>query len=162
MSYGQMVRQWRSTEGKTQRQLADEIGCSDSYIAHLENEVKLPSLDVCLALAEVLHLPPEEQQALLAAVETARHQSAERRMRTRGATVRRALRTRGVAGEPPPPALSVEELARELAADAELQAAYHDLKTALEAPAMRQTVLQTLRAFAQMARSSGEDRGDGS
>ena len=153
MSYGTMIREWRNARGWTQRQLAEAVGCTDGYIAHLEKELKLPSLDLCMALVQVLQRTPEEQQRLLAAVEAARRQQVAQRIRTRGAAVRGALRTRGSAEEPPaaspPSEPSPEQIARDLAADPDLQAAYRDLKTVLRDPQMRETALTMLRALVQ-------------
>jgi hypothetical protein len=49
--------------------------------------------------------------------------------------------------------MSVAEIAREIAADAALQVAYRDLQVALSVPEVRQTVLDTLRLFAERARA---------
>ena len=69
--------------------------------------------------------------------------------------MRGAVRIRGGLGESPgaapAPELSVEELARELARDAELHTAYRNLKLALADPQMRPTVLAALDAFARVA-----------
>ena len=152
MSYGVIIRQRREQHGWTQRQLADRIGCTDGYVAHLENEVKLPSLDISMAVSEALQLSFDEQQRLLEAVEIARRQQTERRIRTRGAVVRGALRTRGGMHTPPEPApdeLNAEQIAHDMAADPDLRTAYLHLKTALTNPGMRETVLNALRALAR-------------
>jgi len=141
----------------TQRHLAEAIGCTDGYVAHLENEVKLPSLDICMALAQAFQLTVEEQQRLLEAVEESRRQRAEQRIRTRGGAVRGALRARGGMGMPPPPSepdeVDAEEIARDLADDPELRTAYRHLKQGLADPRMRETVLNALRAFARETES---------
>ncbi len=158
MSYGQMIRKWREKKGWTQRQLADAVGCSDGYIAHLENEVKLPSLDICMALVTAFELTSEEEQALLQSVEAARQKQAEQRIRTRGEAVRGALQTRGsAAGFVPPVAhatsqAEADDIAREIAANPDLLAAYENLRTALADPQMRPTVLAAIEAFARAAR----------
>jgi transcriptional regulator with XRE-family HTH domain len=153
MSYGAMIRGLREGRRWTQRQLAEAIGCTDGYVAHLENEVKLPSLDICMALAQAFHLTVEDQQRLLEAVEAERRQRAEQRIRTRGGAVRGALRTRGGMGMPLPPSepddLDPEKIARDLAADSDLRTAYRHLKRGLADPRMRETVLNALRAFAR-------------
>ena len=152
-SFGAIIRERRDRKGWTQRQLAAAIGCTDGYVAHVENEVKLPSLDLCMALAQAFGLTMAEQQRLLEAVEAARRQQAERRIRTRGGAVRGALRTRGGLGTPalPPEADDIDEesIARDLADDPDLRAAYRHLKAALADPRMRETVLNALRAFAR-------------
>jgi transcriptional regulator with XRE-family HTH domain len=158
MSYGAVIRQRRELKGWTQRQLAEAIGCTDGYIAHLENEVKLPSLDICMALAQAFQFTVQEQQSLLGAVEAARRQRADQRIRTRGGAVRGALRTRGAMGIPPPPPdsddLEVEDIARDLADDPDLRVAYRHLKKGLADPRMRETVLNALRAFARESEAS--------
>jgi transcriptional regulator with XRE-family HTH domain len=153
MSYGAMIRAQREQNGWTQRQLAEAIGCTDGYVAHLENEVKLPSLDVSMAVAQAFRFSFEEQQQFLEAVEEVRRQRAEQRIRTRGAVVRGALRTRGGARPPVPEpdtdSLNAERIARDLATDPELRMAYRHLQTALANPRMRETVLNALRALAR-------------
>ena len=153
MSYGAMIRQRRELKGWTQRHLAEVVGCTDGYVAHLENEVKLPSLDICMALAQAFQLTVQEQQSLLEAVEAARRQRADQRIRARGGAVRGALRTRGGMGMPPPPSefddIDAEDIARDLADDPDLRVAYRHLKKGLADPRMRETVLNALRAFAR-------------
>jgi hypothetical protein len=67
--------------------------------------------------------------------------------------MRGALRTRGSGGtpslEPEADAVEAEGIASDLAADPELRVAYQHLKTALAHPRLRDTVLNTLRAFAR-------------
>jgi GrpB-like predicted nucleotidyltransferase (UPF0157 family) len=131
------------------------IGCSDGYIAHLENEVKLPSSDICVALAEVFQLNSSEREEFFDAVDTARHQHAEQRLRKRSTLVRGALKTRSVGTKPRTKTHTqekdVEDFARELAAYPDLRDAYTDLKIALADPKLRDTVLNTLHAIAQQA-----------
>lgn len=170
MGYGQMIRKWRELRRLTVRQLGDKVGCTDSYISHLEKEARSPSLDTCMVLAQVLELAPTEQQEFLEEVEATSHRRAEERLRVR-AKERSNARGRWTAlpvaqGRGPRAAvpgyevmsgpvrqedweMGMEDLARELAADADLQAAYRDLKTVLGDPRMRETVLNTLRAFAR-------------
>lgn len=152
MSYGTMLREWRGRKGWTQRQLADAIGCTDGYIAHLENEVKQPSLDICIALEQVLQLTSEEQQDFLKAIEEARYKSTEERIRNRGSAVRDALLSRcavTVSPESTSGYIDAESIARDLVTDPNLRAAYRDLKIALTDPRMRAIVLNLLRTSAQ-------------
>jgi len=139
------------------------LGCTDSYITHLENEVKLPSLDICMALAEVFQLTPAEQQELLEEVEALRRQRTEARLRTRDFAVRGGLRRQGTLARPPAPTsgapataaerphevATAASIASDLADNPALALAYDDLKTALADPQKRATVLQVLRALAQ-------------
>jgi transcriptional regulator with XRE-family HTH domain len=153
MSYGTVLRTRREQKGWTQRQLAEAIGCTDGYLAHLENEIKLPSLDISMALTQALRFSDDEQQQFLETVEVARRQRAERRIRTRGAVVRGALRTRGSVRrtglEPEADEPDAERIASDLATDPDLRLAYQHLKTALANPRLRETVLNALRALAR-------------
>lgn len=150
-----LIKHARAKKGWSQKQLAAAIGVTPGFITKVEGEQALPSYERCIALAAVLDLPSD---TLWTEIEKARIAAFQQHMRTRGAAVRRAMRTRGGPAEPPtePPRLemSVEDIAREIAADAELQAAYRDLQMALADPQMRETVLNALRAFARAARSS--------
>jgi len=165
MGYGEIIRAWRTAHGWTQKQLAEQLGCTDSFITQIEHEVRPPSLDICTALANVFQLPPQEQQEFLEEVEVKRRQDAEARIRTRGVAVRGAMRTRGLLTSPPRPAepttaepinetVDAVAIAQDLADNPELVAAYRDLITALSVSQLRQPVLDALRAFAQLARSS--------
>ena len=153
MVYGTMIRERREQFGWTQRQLAEAVGCTDGYVAHIENEVKLPSLDISMALAQAFQLSIEEQQRFLEAVEEARRQRSEQRIRARSVAVRGALRTHSSSGtssqEPVSHDIDAATIACDLAADPTLSAAYGHLKTALADARMRDTVLNALRAFAQ-------------
>lgn len=157
VGYGAMIRQWRSEKKWSQRTLAAALGCSDGYVALIESESKMPSLDLCMALIQVLQLSPQDQQAFLEVIERARRQETDKRVRTRSAVVRGMLGARGpltpLPPEPPSSEMNIEEIAREIATDAALQAAYRDLKVALSAPEVRQTVLDALRLFAERARA---------
>jgi|GEM_PF-3246019 len=150
-----LIRQAREKKGWTQKQLADAIGVTPSFITKLEAGQTLPGNDLCLAMADALGLSLDE---LLEEVENARAETSQHRIRTRGAAVRGALRTRGARTAPPPTQpyeeRSADEIAREIAADADLLAAYQSLKAALADPAMRETVLNALEAFARAARST--------
>jgi len=153
VSFGAMIRERRQQQGWTQRQLAEAIGCTDGYVAHIENEVKLPSVEIAVALGRALQLTFEDQQRLLDLVETAQRQRVDQRIRTRGAVARGALRTRG--GTRPPVQgsdaddVDAERIVSDLSADPDLRVAYQHLKTALANPRMRDTVLNALRAFAR-------------
>lgn len=159
MNYGEIIRQNRMRLGLTQRELGRAVGCTDGYIAHIEREIKIPSLDICMALIDVFGFSIEQQQAFLEAVECARDERSHERIRTRGAKVRGALRTRGGAVDAGPGKREEEEIpnaqhiASDLAANPDLREAYRDLRTAMADPNLRETVLKTLRALAQSAKS---------
>lgn len=147
------IRQAREKKGWTQKQLADAIGVTPSFITKLEAGQTLPGNDLCLAMADALGLSLDE---LLEEVENARAESSQHRIRTRGAAVRGALRTRGARATPSPTPpveeMSADEIAREIAADADLRVAYQNLKLALADPQKREAVLVALEAFARAAR----------
>lgn len=165
MSYGERIRGWRKARGWTMKQLSEELGFSDSYISHWEQEVQIPSLDICLALAEIFRIPPQEQQVFLEEVEAKRHERMETRLRTRGAVVRGAMRTRGIATQAPErtpgqispvvntPNVDSQTATSECVDYAELEKLYLELKTAFSNPRLRDSVLHTLRAILQLIRS---------
>lgn len=147
-----VIKHAREKKGWTQKQLASAIGVTPGFITKVESEQALPSYERCTVLADVLALSLE---SLWTEIEQVRTEAFQQSIRTRGVAVRRALRTRGVAAEPPTgapvPEMTAEAIAREIAADAELQAAYRDLKLALADPQLRETVLNALRVFARAA-----------
>ena len=149
MSYGKMIREWREKKALTQREVAQLVGYTDGYIAHIEGEMKIPSLDICIALAAALEVTQAEEQELYQAVEEARRRRAEKRIRTRGSVVGSAMRMRGMAPKPPDAELTLEDIANDLSDDPDLRTAYHYLKIAFADPQMRETILNTLRSFAQ-------------
>jgi transcriptional regulator with XRE-family HTH domain len=150
MSYGELLRKWRLDKRKTQRQLAEEMGCSESYITHLENEVRLPSLSFCVTLAEVLELTGAQQQEFLEAVEVTRQQGAAKRLFAAGTAVRKALGMRGLPATLPMSEMSEQDLAHELATTPELAAAYRNLRAAFAVPRLRQALLVVLEGFSRM------------
>jgi DNA-binding XRE family transcriptional regulator len=157
MQAATLIKQARAKKGWTQAQLADAIGVTAGFITKVEMEQALPSYERCIALSSVLGLSLDD---LWAQVEAARAETLQQRIRTRGAALRGAVRTRGGTGgpssTPPAPEMTAADIARDIAAHPELQAAYRDLKTALADPQMRDTVLNALRAFAQAARQADE------
>ncbi len=52
--FGAQVRYWRTSLNLTQRQVADTIGLSGGYIAHVETGRTLPSVSTCKKLAHAL------------------------------------------------------------------------------------------------------------
>jgi transcriptional regulator with XRE-family HTH domain len=90
MGYGGKIRQWREARGWTQRQLSQQLGCTDSYVAHLEKEWKVPSHEFSRALSAALQLTPAEQQAFFEEVDATRRQRAAARRQQRGSAARGA------------------------------------------------------------------------
>ena len=149
----ELIKQGREKKGWTQKQLADAIGVTSGFVTKVETEQSLPSYEICVAMARALDLPLEK---LWSGIESARTEALQQRIKTRGAAVRGAIRTRGAAVRKPARSeqqLDVAEIAREIAADADGQAALRDLRIALADPQMRPAVLAALAGFARAARS---------
>ena len=149
MSYGKIIRSNRKRLEMTQRELAGRLGCTDGYVAHLESEFKLPSINILLALSGVFGFTVDDQQVLLEAVEKKRVQRSTERIRTRGVTERELLQIRRGGERATKINPKAEQIARDLEQNPELHSAYRDLRTALSDPKMSETVLNTLRAFAK-------------
>ena len=153
MGYGQIIRSNRDRLGMTQKKLADRVGCTDGYVAHLESEVKLPSINLIVGLGDVFEFTVEEQRTLLEAVEAARVQRSSTRIRTRGVAEREIIRMRSESEGAGKKDYEAERIAHDLETDPELREAYRHLCKALSNPQMRETVLNALRAFAQSSQS---------
>lgn len=162
MSYGVMIREWREKKGWTQRQLAEQIGCTDGFIALLEKEKRLPSADICTALARVFELTEEEQQKLFKEVRNERRKRAEQRDKRRDAVTLSPLQPQDGTTTTIPEAtrgttenINAESIASDLDSDPALKTAYLDLKTALANPQQRETALNLLRALAEQSGRQG-------
>ena len=159
MSLAEKLRELRTRAGVTQRDLAQNAGVTSGFVAQIEMGDRTPSLDVLLRLATALRLKRAEQEELMALYEHAQQEKLQRAVRTRGAAMRGVvLRTRGGASRFVPPVASgagladADQIAREIASNPDLLAAYQHLKTAFADPHMRPTVLAALEAFARAAR----------
>lgn len=58
MIYGERIKQARELKGLTQSELAKQIGCNQSAIAHFENDRTLPSNEILKAIAEITGVLP--------------------------------------------------------------------------------------------------------
>ena len=154
VGFGNIIREERNGAQYTQRELATALGCTDGYVAHLEKELKIPSIAMTMALIEVLRFNEERRTEFLGAVEAARVDRAGERIRTRGAMVRDALRSQQGSSGGADDSLDPESIAQDLARNPKLRQAYLDLKTALANRDMRDTVVKALRAFANSAKAS--------
>ena len=153
MGFGNIIKSQRECLGLTQKDLGISVGCSDGYIAHIESEAKVPSLEICMALAQIFDMPSGEEEALLKAVENARAERSQSRIRARGAAVRRALLKHGQQEEKGKAETDPGQILQDLTGDPQLQDAMRDLQVALANPKIRPAVLTTLRAFAVSAKS---------
>jgi transcriptional regulator with XRE-family HTH domain len=156
MGFGKAIRDYRTAAGLTQDQLAEKLGCSSGYIPALENEKRLPSLEFCIALAEVAGLSAQDRQKLLEDVEAARRKRDNTRIRTRGAALKTLPPLREVEKNrklTPVKEMTEEGIARAIAGDPDLRTAHEHLTRALSDPQMRSTVLAALEAFARAART---------
>jgi transcriptional regulator with XRE-family HTH domain len=153
MGFGKIIKTEREGLGLTQKDLGSSVGCSDGYIAHIESEAKVPSLEICMALAQIFNMPSQKEEALLKSVENARADRSQSRIRARGAAVRRALLKHGQQGGKGKTKTDPEQILQDLSDDPQLQDAMRDLQVALANPKIRPAVLTTLRAFAVSAKS---------
>jgi transcriptional regulator with XRE-family HTH domain len=160
MTLGETIRKAREQSDWTQARLAEAVGVTPSYITKLEKGEALPSYDRLLALARVLLLPSEQ---LLALMEHARGERAERRIYVRGIHVRGAY---GVSGGNQPGASAAgevgvtaeaEQLGREILGDPDLRTAVMCLRAALADAGLKAAVLMTLEAFAQRANAGPQE-----
>jgi transcriptional regulator with XRE-family HTH domain len=154
MISGDMIKHAREAKQWLQKQLAEKIGVTPGFITKLETGQSRPSYERCVALAEALDLSLDD---LWEQVQEEKVEASGERIRTRGAAIRGAVRTRGAQGKPSEPVFwseTVQEIARELAKDTDLRACYHDLKAAFASPKTRETVRHVLRALAREAEDS--------
>lgn len=153
MGYGERIRRERQRRQLTQRELGMRVSATDSYISHLENELRLPSWDLAVALTRVFEFSESEREEFLASIDHARLERARKRPGRRLAT-----------DHPKAPdeaeALNAERIALDLDSHPGLRAAYRDLVTAFSVPGYRDAVTKTLRGLAQTAASeSAPQRG---
>ena len=69
---GDVLRQVREEAGLTQEKLSFEAELDRTYISHLENNHKSPTLDVLFRICDALQIPASE---LIARVEQLRRQA---------------------------------------------------------------------------------------
>lgn len=65
--FGNLLRQWRATRGKSQLELALDSGVSQRHISFIESGRSVPGRETLIALADVLDVPLRERNALLLA-----------------------------------------------------------------------------------------------
>lgn len=158
-TYGELLKDWRNRSHLTQQELSERAGCSSSYIAHIESQLKSPSLDLALAIANVLNLNPEEQNQFFDAIDSASRQRTEQRRTTRGLALRGLLRGRKATTKQAQEATSesedidAEDVVRDFENDRDLQVAYQHLKACFASanPEIKTTIQNLLRTFAEKA-----------
>lgn len=146
MGYGERIRRERQRRRLTQRELGIRVRATDSYISHLENELRVPSWELAVALTSVFEFSEAEREEFLASIDNARLERARNRPGRRL-----------TAGDPKVPEegepLDAERIAMDLEAHPGLRAAYRDLVTAFTVPGYREAATKTLRGLAQTAAS---------
>jgi transcriptional regulator with XRE-family HTH domain len=154
MRYGQWIRRERKRLGLTQRELGQRIGATDGYISHLEKELKVPSPQLALDLAQALGFSPRQQREFLEAVDAVRLERSRRRIKTRGAAVRDSLGPPPDSAEQGTPPIEAQQIQQALESDPELASALRNLLTAYSDPDYRDAVVKTLEGLAQAAQPS--------
>ena len=156
-SFGEMIRQHRKNQGWTQMQLADRVGCSDSYIAQLENNNRFPSSDVRMVLAEVFELDDDEVKTFYDAAEAAELNRATSQTTKRSAAIKKAmLRKAKKTGSLSSTGLDetdIEEIIEAIQKYPYLRIAIKHLIKAVSDSRIRDSVLQALESFANIAES---------
>jgi transcriptional regulator with XRE-family HTH domain len=89
VGFGKMLREFREAKGLRQRALAELLGCTDGFIAYIENERRQPSDDFLLRFSQELTLSPTEKTALVEAVGRGRLAASTQRSKTKLATTRK-------------------------------------------------------------------------
>lgn len=137
--YGEMIKQTRLELGLTQRQVADQCGITDSALAHIERELRLPSESVAGQIANALRFSQKRKNEFKAKLKAAREHQARERWERKRADFRPAGGS---------DISAAEDLARELTDDPELLEGCRDLKLALSKRSQRKAVLRALKAWA--------------
>ena len=60
LSFGQFLRMLRKGKLWSQRDLAKAVNVKPPYISEIENDVKVPSDELCIRMANALEVPPSE------------------------------------------------------------------------------------------------------
>jgi len=149
--YGKVIKARRVDLGLTQRQVADHCGISDSALAHIERELRLPSDKVAENIVEALGFPREVREAFFEGLRKARELQTQERVRRRNRTDDAPIlikATTGIDGEK----LDVEQLSAKIAADFisddDLYHCYVNLRNAWSKPNQRDAVSKALAAWA--------------
>ena len=144
-----MIRQARQEKKWTQRQLAEQIGCTPGFVNKIEAGASLPGYERCLALASVLGLSSEE---LWSQIEKAKTEVIKKRIQSRGTIIQKTLTPqdtpRAPSAESAPHTIDASEIARDLEQNPTLRSAYMTLKKLLEDDKLREGILQILNTFA--------------
>lgn len=137
--YGKVIRDRRLDLGLTQRQVANQCGITDSALAHIEREMRLPSESVVEHIIKALRLSPKVRSELKAELKVAREKQARQRVRNRAGGEGRLV------GHYEVP--DAKDLERDLTEDPDLLEGYRYLKKALSKRSQRKTVLRALKAW---------------
>jgi transcriptional regulator with XRE-family HTH domain len=136
--YGEMIKQARLELNLTQRQVADQCGITDSALAHIERELRLPSEPVSDRISKALGFTQKRRSEFKSKLKSARELQASKRWEKKRAGFK------WVAGD----ATDAEDLVRALTSDPELLQGCRDLRLALSKRSQRKAVLRALKAWA--------------
>ena len=65
LSFGEWLKRQRRAMGLTQKQLANQVGCSEITLRKLEAEERHPSAQIVERIAQIFQIPPTEQKNFL-------------------------------------------------------------------------------------------------
>lgn len=135
--YGKVIREHRLQLGLTQRQVAERCGITDSALAHIERELRLPSEPLAKQIIKALRFPAPVRDKFEDGLKAIREHQARERAKAR--------EFKPAFGDDAPTA---EELARALTDDPELREACCYLLRAFGKRTQRKFILSALRAWA--------------
>ena len=141
-NYGEVIRRHRVELGLTQRQVADRCGITDSALAHIEREKRLPSEVVASRIARALQFTREVRAEFEAGLKAARENQARERVRSRR-TFRPIL-----GNVEPNGSRFASELANDFKSIRGLQDGCQYLRAALQDQSQREPILRALKAWA--------------
>jgi transcriptional regulator with XRE-family HTH domain len=59
MKHGALIKTYRKQAGITQQELADTLGLTQTYIALIEGDKRIPAVDTFLKICELVNIPEE-------------------------------------------------------------------------------------------------------
>ena len=135
--YGEVIKEQRLQLGLTQRQVAERCGITDSALAHVERELRLPSEPLAKQIARALRFPAKVRTEFENGLKAIRERQARERAKAR------EFKPAFGADAPTP-----EELANTLTNDPELHEACCFLMQAFGKRSQRRIIVSALKAWA--------------